>query len=384
MFEMKRLFVLGAAVILLSVASVFAAVIIQNATDLRTFVDTTIGQNLSTLSQTANVNGQTVVWWQEPPQTGPNGTIPGQIAIDIGGVASFYNTLDEVYLALAEHFNISLTSVASISNPSSPSVMTTNTVFSNLVLPPPKTASEKTAVQPKDKDGRDIRESNRLRTFGASLSTEFVDKNNDYKGQVYGMNLGLAYDLDDFTVGVILPYQHFDYNILDADRIGTIFFGQYIVPLGDELSVAFTGNMNYLYNYLSYNKGGHDKRNMFGAGLSSGLQYNSDLLELGVGATYQYNKDNSNQADDYQLLVKTGANAGVRIGNNQVASVNIAYTGDVTNYKAKPEDQNYYEVGGEYRVNVSETWGLNLGYKKTLGLYKYRSDLVYLGSAVHF
>lgn len=352
---------------LLVVCSSQALASITDAASLRTFVYSTIGNNLSQLSSSALVNGKTVVWWQPAPG--------GPIMVDVNNVLVASGDLATVYTELAKYFGISLTTVSDISNPNAPSAFTTEIVFKNFALPTAKTLKDK---------ARDVRKSNQLRTFGANISTEFVDKDNEYNGQIYRLNLGLAYDVNEFSFGVVLPYQHFDYNVLDGDRIGSVLFGQYTIPFGNELSLNFTGNFNYLYNSINIKSGGHETGNMFGAGLSSGIQYSNDSVELGAGATYQYNQDDSGRADDHQHLLKIGASAGKRFGNNQVVSVNGAYTNDVTTYKAKPDDQDYFEVGGDYRMNLSDTWDLNIGYKKTLGLHNYKSDLVYIGTALHF
>jgi len=42
--------------------------------------------------------------------------------------------------------------------------------------------------------------------------------------------------------------------------------------------------------------------------------------------------------------------------------------------------QNYFEVGGEYKLNIADDWTMNLGYKKTLGLPNYRSDYLTIGT----
>lgn len=344
------------------------AMIINDPAALKVFVDTQIGANVLPFPGSSTlVNGKSVMWFL-------SSSTPGAIDVEVNGVAVASGDLAAAYVGLARAFGISITAV-SVSNPNSPSVATTNLLFSNLVVPVAKTAKEKS---------RNIRQSNILRTFGASLSSEFVSRDNDYNGQIYGMSLGLAYDFDNFTVGVMLPYQHFDYNILYGDRIGTVFFGQYNIPVGKELNFSLTGNLNWLNNNVDYKLGGNQNDNTLGGGISTGVQYALEKIELGAGFTYQFNQDDSRQTDNSQHLLKMGTSAGLRIGNDQVASINFAYTNDPTTYKVKPNDQDYYEVGGDYRNNLSDTWGLNIGYKKTIGLRNYKSDLVYFGSAVHF
>jgi len=173
-----------------------------------------------------------------------NGTQIGSIDYDAAiaayasGGSNMSGSFTTLWNAYAQALGVSISNVASLSNPNSPSAMATNLVFENLVMPSPKTAKEKT---------RDIRQAEGLRTFGANMRTEFVNKDNDYKGQIYGFNFGFAYDINNFTFGIMLPYQNLDYNVLDAHRIGTVLFAQYHIPVNKDLKISSTINFNYLY-----------------------------------------------------------------------------------------------------------------------------------------
>jgi hypothetical protein len=278
---------------------------------------------------------------------------------------------------IANTLGIPLTTAGSLTEPTSAAATTSRLVFTELVVPTVKTDTEKKALAAQKAQGG-------VRTFGGALRTEWVDNVGDENGKIHGFNLGLAYDVDDYTFGVILPYDYFDFDSLNANRIGSILFGQYHLSLTEELEATFTANLNYMFTDFNLGGGVSDDLNTFGGGLSTGLSYSQEAYELGCGVSYQYNKNDVDMEDDDQHLLKTGANVGLRVTPDQVVNLFGTWTYDATNYDTDYGDTDYFEVGTEYRANLSETWAMNVGYRKVVDLEDFDSDMIYLGSAWQF
>lgn len=308
-----------------------------------------------------------------------NPSVPGTVEIVING--QFIGTAATgdkaaILMLIADTLGIPITSAGSIDQPTSAASTTSRLVFTELVVPTVRTTTEKNRQAVQKAQGA-------VRTFGGSLRTEWVDKAGDENGMVSGFNLGLAYDVDNFTFGVMLPYDYFNFDSFTANRIGSILFGQYHLSLTEELEATFTANLNYMFTDFRI-LGQDDDLNTYGAGLSAGLRYSQELYELGCGVSYQYNQDDVDLDDDSQDLVKLGANVGYRVTPDQVVNLFGTWTYDATDYKYDYGDTDYFEIGTEYRANFSDTWALNVGYRKVVDLEDYDSDMVYLGTTWQF
>lgn len=280
---------------------------------------------------------------------------------------------DAEIAALASYFGL-LTSAGSIASPESAAGATSRLVFDHLVLPKALPKSEMQRIADQKKQGK-------VRVFGARIYGEQVDINDgDEEGDIYGVNLGLAMDVDNVTAGIIVPYDKLDFDSFEADRVGAILFGQYHIEMSEALMASLTANVNYMYTDLDFDGGGGDSLNTVGGGLSAGLQYLQESYELGLGVSYQYNEDDVDVDDDHQHLIKAGANLGVYLAPQHVVNVFGIYNNDVTDYDFDLEDDDYFDVGLEYRGDLTGTWSLQAGYKKILDLDDYDSDMIYIGS----
>lgn len=339
----------------------------NNLDELGAIYDEYFGQE----SGSVDVNGELIYWFID--------TMHGTTFLEIGDQT--YENIDiydreAVILLIAQELGIPLTSAGTLTEPTSASATTSRLVFTELVVPTVRTTTEKTRQAAQKAQGA-------VRTFGGSLRTEWVEKAGDENGMVSGFNLGLAYDVDNFTFGVMLPYDYFDFDSFTANRIGSILFGQYHLSLTEELEATLTANLNYMFTDFRI-LGQDDDLNTYGAGLSAGLRYSQELYELGCGVSYQYSQDDVDLDDDSQDLVKLGANVGYRVTPDQVVNLFGTWTYDATNYKHDYGDTDYFEIGTEYRANFSDTWALNVGYRKVVDLEDYDSDMVYLGTTWQF
>lgn len=276
---------------------------------------------------------------------------------------------------LAQHLGIPMFTAGSIGTPDSAAATTSNLVFENLVVPTVAPKTEQKRVESQKQTGK-------VRVFGGRISVDWVDIDDGAdEGNVYNFSAGFAMDSDNVTVGVIIPYDRLDFDSFDGNRIGVIPYAQYHLDVTDALRADLSANLNFMYSDYQFDSGGDEDINTYGGGLSAGLRYVQENYEAGCGVSWQYNEDNVDLDDDHQDLIKLGANFGVHVTENQVVNVFGVWNKDVTNYHADFGDDDYFDLGVEYRADFSGTWTMNLGYKKIVDLDDYDSDMIYIGSS---
>ena len=258
----------------------------------------------------------------------------------------------------------------------------TRLVFDELSTAPATTVMEKAAVQE-----RGAFRLSRPQIYGGIFRYEHVDFDNspiDLSGDIYSTTLQTSWDIDNFSFGVLVPYDYLSLRALDAHRTGAVLYGQYRTAVTPELSAVFVVNGNYLYTAIN-----RDIRdvNTFGGGVSVALQVDQEHFLAGGALSYQYNADDSDSVNDYQHLLKIGGNLGFRLGTNAVVNTFGTWTQDVTNYRDIGQDtssKGYLDLGIELGWSLSRTWKINGGYKKILGLADLDSNAVFLGTLVRF
>lgn len=281
---------------------------------------------------------------------------------------------DAELAALAAYFDIPLLSAGSIGTPESAAATTSNQVYENLVVPSvvPKTLQKRT---------KEKKQLGGARMFGGKISVDWVDINDGAEeGNVYNFSIGIAQDYDNYTIGVIIPYDRLDFDTFDANRIGLIPFAQYRHDLSDVLKATLSTNLNYTYNDFSFDGGNDEEINTYGGGLSAALHFVQESYEAGCGLSWQYNEDDVDLKDNHQHLIKLGSNVGVHVTEEQVINLFGLWNKDITDYEEDYGDDNYFDLGVEYRADFSNTWTINLGYKKSVALEDYDSDMTYIGS----
>jgi hypothetical protein len=261
----------------------------------------------------------------------------------------------------------------------SASARTSSLVFQDLVQPRPQTRREKDAA----------RQLQTLpRTVGAFMRYERVEFDTqgvlDFDGNIYSTNLHLAWDLDNFSFGVLIPYDFLDLDSFDAHRIGTIAYGQYHFPLGRPTTLSLTVNGNHTFTAIAHRA--LSDVNTFGGGIGLSLTLDKDLFVGSAALSYQANVDDSGSVNNQQHLLKLGATAGVRLGASAVLTLFGSFTQDLTDYTETftSIDKDYGDIGIEFSWSLSSTWRFTGGYKKILGLQDFDSHLVFIGTLLRF
>jgi hypothetical protein len=261
----------------------------------------------------------------------------------------------------------------------SSSSQTSTLVITELTAPRVQTVVEKEATP---------QLASRPRTLGGFFRYERVEFDTlgalDLDGNIYSTNVHLQWDRNDFSYGVLIPYDFLDLQSFNAHRVGAIVYGQYHLALSALALLDFTVNGNYTYTAVDASD--LEDVNTFGAGFSVALTLDKGRFVGGGLVSYQFNADDSDNADDQQHLLKLGATAGFRLGTNVAVALFGLWTYDATAYSAIREgsDRDYFDLGLELTWNLSPTWKLTGGYKKILGLEDFDSNMVFLGTLWRF
>jgi hypothetical protein len=260
--------------------------------------------------------------------------------------------------------------------------MTSSITFNQVILPKVETRSERESEQ-----AALAQRLPRLpRTFGGMFRYEHVDFENgasDLDGDIYATNFQMAWDIGNFSVGFLIPYEHLDLRSFNTNQIGSIFYGVYSLRLSPMYTMGFIANGNYVHSFLEDNV---QDVNTFGGGIGVSLTMDRDMFVIGGAVSYQFNGDDTSLPNDHQHLVKIGTNVGLRIGQNSVVNLFSTWNYDVTDYQqpVNNSDDNYFDLGIELSWSISRTWKLNGGYKRIIGLSDFESNQFFLGSLLRF
>ena len=255
-------------------------------------------------------------------------------------------------------------------------------VFNQLVLPEPQTSLEKTSAQ----EGIAPELLQRPRTVGGMFRYEHIHLHPgglNLDGDSYTTNLQLAWDMDRFSFGVLVPYDFLALESFDAHIVGLVPFVQYRLPVSAVYTVAFTANGNYTHTAINNH---FEDLNTYGGGVSLSVTRDAGLLVVRGALSYQYNRDDTGQTNNQQHLLKFGADVGVRLGRQAIVTLFGAWNYDPTSYTnvVTKSDDNYFDLGLEAGLSLSTTWKLTGGYKTVLGLDHFASHQVFLGSLFRF
>jgi hypothetical protein len=231
----------------------------------------------------------------------------------------------------------------------------------------------------------------------------------DYDGSSFSAALKLLWEADRFSFGALIPYDRLSLDAFDANRIGTILFSKYDLPLNDTFTLGFSVNGNYIYNQIDSNIDNITFKNFhtLGGNISIALKFDqkgefyqaitTEQLKIStfsftgsIALSYQFNKDDATREDDEngrvvtevdaQHLVILGANVGIRMGSDFALTLYGVWNYDATTYKGslRGTDDNYVDVLFEGVWNFSRRWKITSGYKKVLGYKELDMDQLFM------
>ena len=237
----------------------------------------------------------------------------------------------------------------------------------------------------------------------------------DYDGSSFSGALKLIWEADRFSFGALIPYDRLSLDAFDANRIGTVLFSKYDLPLNDTFILGFSVNGNYIYNQISSNINNITFKNFntLGGNISIALKFDqkgefyraitTEQLKIStfsftssIALSYQFNKDDATREDDEngrvvsevdaQHLVMLGANVGIRMGSDFALILYGIWNYDATAHKGslRGADDNYIDVIFEGVWNLSRRWKITSGYKKVLGYEDLDVDQLFLEATLRF
>jgi hypothetical protein len=280
-------------------------------------------------------------------------------------------------------------------------------VFNELVLPSLKTAME-LSVEPDRGTGRqrylprldttteqviaqaveDTKPWYEPRVFAAILRYENVrfdqDISVDLDGDVYSTLVHVRWESDDFSYGILLPYEFLDLDGFDAHRIGFILYGQYRRMLVDPFFLGVTLHGNYSFTNIDDKR--FDDLNTWGTGVALSLEVEQEAFQAGLAVLYNYAKDDSDHLNDEQHLLSIGAKVGLRTEERVALLAFVMWNYDLSedDPAVRRTDDDYIDVGFEASWSLTPSWKLTGGYKKVLALKDFNSDLVFIGTLLRF
>ncbi len=211
-------------------------------------------------------------------------------------------------------------------------------------------------------------------------------------GNIAALSMGFAWDISDFSVGFLVPYDHLDFDSFQSDRLGLTPYVQYNRPIVGDLRATFSANAGYLATILYASQDDiYQAFGNYGGGAGAALSFDHGWLLSSAAFSYQYAKEHYIRAtfgtggfdDDQTHLLKLGGSVGARFLEGARIAVFAIGSLDVTGSRAFETDTEWADIG----VRLSWTlgsWALRGGYKSVVGLDGFESHLIFVGSLLRF
>ena len=206
----------------------------------------------------------------------------------------------------------------------------------------------------------------------------------DIEGDIFSTQAHLLWDVQDYSLGVLMPFDIMDLDDLDVQRFGLIGFGQYRFLLNRRTLLTSTANANY--SYAAIDAPNQSDLNIFGGGLSVSVSVDQDQFVVGGAVSYQFHADDSDRENDTQHLLKIGAQAGLRVKEKAAITLSGTVNYDLTDYQdtVRDVDELTFDLRLELAWSLDARWTLTGGYAKGLGYDDFDSDRVFVGASWRF
>ena len=206
----------------------------------------------------------------------------------------------------------------------------------------------------------------------------------DIEGDIFSALAHLHWDVQDYSLGVLLPFDTMDLDDLDVQRFGLIGFGQYRFPVTTRALLTSTLNANY--SYAAVDAPNQNDLNIFGGGFSVALNVDQDRFVVGGAVSYQFHADDSDRENDTQHLIKAGAQAGLRVVEQAAITFSGTVNYDLTDYQdtVRDVDDLTFDLGITLAWSPAARWTLSGGYVKAFEYDDFDSDKFFLGVSWRF
>ena len=199
----------------------------------------------------------------------------------------------------------------------------------------------------------------------------------DIDGNIVTMQSHLLWDVQDYTLGVLIPFDIMALDGFDVTRLGLIGLGQYRFLVNTRTLLTSTVNANY--SHASVDAPGRSDVSVFGGGAECVIDCRSRSFCVAGGAlSYQLHSDDSDLENKTQHLFKVGAQAGLRVQKNLAMTLSGTLNYDLTSYSRTVRDVEAasFDLGVEVGWSPTARWKLTGRYQKVLGLDRFSSDQV--------
>ena len=299
--------------------------------------------------------------------------VDGVIIFD--GTADSFNANNAREVAIALGFSF-LTSADVATSTTSASGAVNNTVINHITERKIKSRKAQRQEKQRLKKGPSI-------TL-LDVKVDFVDfEDIDNDGEIYGLLARADMQLGNYVIGALLPYDHLEFDLFDAERAGIILFAEREFDFSETLYGSAAVNVNYLYTNVDLPDDSGENFSTYGAGISGSLTHDNggDWVFKLLGSV-QFNQDDTNATNDNQWLVKVGPSIGWRIGDNSVITLSALWNEDVTDYSGDLGDDNFYEIEVSGEVFASDTFQIRGGVRHIGGISNFDSNTIFISSEV--
>ncbi|MDX8395269.1 MAG: hypothetical protein R8K22_02530 [Mariprofundaceae bacterium] len=244
--------------------------------------------------------------------------------------------------------------------------------------------------------------------------TDNANAANAYKVDTksFGISLNLAYDIDDTSFGVILPYDRITRDFTEPtgfndilssvkdSRYGIIGFAKHAFQLDGGFSVtpslmlsSLADKKKEIYrNPTTLNKTkGSVTTNSYG--INTAFGYSQEAFQISFAIGYQYSKDNSGTVStidsvtpwDKQKLLRIGAKGVFQLSPQFAVGANAVWNSDSASFlKDNKMSKTYTNLGFDVTYMPNDQFGVTLGYTGLAGYTRASSSAFHLGANWEF
>ncbi len=271
-------------------------------------------------------------------------------------------------------------------SPAGPVQRSANIIMRQVVMPATPTVAQQETREALVTDPEGRRLIGKPRLIAGYLRYESARVKHFDDADIYGGTIGFVFDTDQFSLGLIVPYDYMDYNTVKVHRQGAIAFGTVTFDLTRTLDLSFGSHLSYMHvrPFDEPETVTFDNVNYYGGGLSTTLTWDGGAIVPSLGVMYQYTQDDTDNEHDYSHLLQVGGQLGIILGSRVALSPFVIWNRDVSAYSTSDDIYNFFDAGLELGVSFTETFSLNVGYKKVLGISDVENDMGYLGLLYRF
>lgn len=199
---------------------------------------------------------------------------------------------------------------------------------------------------------------------------------NALEGNTYGVTLGAEHQVGQVRLGLMIPYDHIQFEGADFD-VDALTFAPYVqyVLLQDPVSIETGPYLIYSRSFIQNN----EDLNMWGAGWSASAEkYWPANIWTRVGAAAEYLETDVDLGDSSVVRGRFGGGVGAPIIPKRLKAEVFAYE-TLQSTEFLLGDKDYTNLGGEMRLIINNAFSVNVGYVTSIEHDDNESHSVYLG-----